>query len=71
MNRFSVTLRCLSRILACRQYNTGISTANSGRDYDIVIVGGGIIGCATARLVSLKYPDLRCALVEKESEIGM
>ena len=37
--------------------------------YDIVIIGGGVIGCMTARALS-RY-DLKILLIEKESDIGM
>ncbi len=36
--------------------------------YDVVIIGGGIVGCALARELS-RY-DLRLALIEKEVEVG-
>lgn len=34
-----------------------------------MIVGGGIIGLATARELSLRQPMLKLALVEKEKEL--
>ena len=34
--------------------------------YDIAIVGGGIVGLATARELLTRYPKLRLAVVEKE-----
>ncbi|WP_242117284.1 L-2-hydroxyglutarate oxidase [Aestuariivivens sediminicola] len=38
--------------------------------FDIGIVGGGIIGLATAYKIQLKYPDLKLVLIEKESELA-
>jgi len=38
--------------------------------YDIVIVGGGIVGLATARDFLIRRPGLRIAILEKESTIG-
>ena len=38
--------------------------------YDIVIVGGGIVGLATARDFLMRRPGLRIAILEKESTIG-
>ena len=38
--------------------------------YDIVIVGGGIVGLATARELLLRQPGRRVAILEKEATIG-
>jgi (S)-2-hydroxyglutarate dehydrogenase len=38
--------------------------------HDVVVVGAGIIGLATARALLLERPTLRVAVVEKESQIG-
>lgn len=43
----------------------------SNNNYDIVVVGAGIVGAATAYKLQLKYPDKSIALLEKESKIGM
>lgn len=40
------------------------------RDFDVVVVGGGIIGLATARELLKRYPKARVAVVEKEREIA-
>jgi L-2-hydroxyglutarate oxidase LhgO len=39
-------------------------------DFDIVIVGGGIIGLATARELLARYPGLTVAVLEKEREVA-
>lgn len=39
--------------------------------YDLVIVGGGIVGLATARELTLRHPTLKLALVEKEKELSV
>lgn len=38
--------------------------------YDLVVVGGGIVGMATAREVALRHPTMRIAVVEKERKLG-
>ena len=38
--------------------------------YDLVIVGGGIVGLATARELALRYPGMKLALLEKEQSLG-
>ena len=39
------------------------------KQYDIIIIGGGVVGCMTAR--ALSRFNLKILLVEKESDIGM
>jgi glycerol-3-phosphate dehydrogenase len=39
------------------------------KSYDVIIVGGGVIGCLTARALS-RY-ELKVLLIEKNSDIGM
>ena len=39
----------------------------SEQNYDVAIIGGGIVGLATARKLVLTYPKLKFILVEKES----
>uniref|UniRef100_A0A8C6U5B6 L-2-hydroxyglutarate dehydrogenase, mitochondrial n=1 Tax=Neogobius melanostomus TaxID=47308 RepID=A0A8C6U5B6_9GOBI len=38
--------------------------------YDVAIVGGGIVGLATARELILRHPNLSFILVEKEKELA-
>ncbi len=38
--------------------------------YDVAIIGGGIIGLATARALLERYPALQLVLCEKEAELG-
>ena len=41
------------------------------KDYDVVVVGGGIVGLSTAmRLKGEKFPDWKVAVVDKESELA-
>jgi len=39
-------------------------------NYDFIIVGGGIVGLATAYKLQLKFPHKTVAILEKENEIG-
>lgn len=39
--------------------------------YDIVLVGGGILGVSTAMQLKQRFPDYRILLVEKESDLAM
>lgn len=38
--------------------------------YDVAVVGGGIVGLATARELILRHPTLSFILLEKEKELG-
>ena len=38
--------------------------------YDVAVIGGGIIGLATAMTLARRHPDLRFAVLEKEGEIA-
>ncbi len=40
------------------------------RSFDIIVVGAGIVGAATAYKLQLKFRDKTIALLEKEAEIG-
>ena len=39
--------------------------------YDVAVIGGGIIGLATAMTLARKHPDRRIVVLEKESEIAL
>lgn len=39
-------------------------------EYDLVIVGGGIIGTGTARELKERYPKLKVAVLEKENDLA-
>src|SRR6266536_3067264 len=38
--------------------------------YDIAIIGGGIVGLATALSISERYPGVRLVILEKESKVA-
>ena len=39
--------------------------------YDIVVIGGGIVGLAVAREATRRFPRLRLAVLEKEARVGL
>ena len=43
---------------------------NASSDFDIVIIGGGIVGLASAYKITLKHPDIRIAVLEKEDKLA-
>jgi len=44
---------------------------NNSNTFDFAIVGGGIVGLATAYKLQLKYPQKKIAILEKEPKVGM
>ena len=45
------------------------SSAESSK-YDLICVGGGIVGVSSAREIILRHPHLKIAIVEKESKLA-
>ena len=45
-------------------------SAEQGSTFDYLVVGGGIVGAATAYKLSLRFPGASVALVEKEPELS-
>lgn len=39
-------------------------------EYDVVIVGTGIVGLATAQELIQRYPKLTFAVIDKENHVG-
>ncbi|MCU1677869.1 MAG: dependent oxidoreductase [Frankiales bacterium] len=39
--------------------------------YDVILVGGGIVGLASARAIALRQPGARILVLEKEAAIGL
>ncbi|CAI4222876.1 unnamed protein product [Auanema sp. JU1783] len=39
-------------------------------EFDLVVVGGGIVGCATARQLQINHPNMKIAIVEKEEKLA-
>ena len=53
----------------------GVAAAGSGGPavevYDVAVVGGGIVGVATAREILGRYPGKRVVVLEKEAEVSL
>ncbi|MBN2314440.1 MAG: L-2-hydroxyglutarate oxidase [Sedimentisphaerales bacterium] len=43
---------------------------NGSIDFDLVVIGGGIVGLATAYKLTLNHPDIHIAVLEKEEELA-
>ncbi|XP_001604118.1 L-2-hydroxyglutarate dehydrogenase, mitochondrial isoform X1 [Nasonia vitripennis] len=60
------SLTCVNSV-----YRNGSTlSADSCGTYDLVVVGGGIVGCATAREMKSRHPQMRIAIVEKEAVLA-
>lgn len=47
-----------------------IGQNHNNKLYDLLVIGGGIVGCATAREVARRHPRIRIAIIEKEPALG-
>lgn len=41
-----------------------------GTDFDVVVIGAGIVGLASAYKIALNHPDISIAVLEKEAELA-
>ena len=47
------------------------STGIVADEYDACIIGGGIVGLATAQELITRHPSLKFAVLDKENELGL
>src|SRR5437764_13326620 len=43
---------------------------NMSKPWDVIVVGAGIVGLATARELLGRYPGLRLAVLEKDAQVA-
>lgn len=43
---------------------------NGSIDFDLAVIGGGIVGLAAAYKITLNHPEIRIAILEKEEELA-
>lgn len=57
------------RSISGLRYLSSAATEGSNK-YDLTIVGGGIVGVASAREILERHPFLKISIVEKESRLA-
>lgn len=60
--------QCISWFFKKPYFISLISDQNGG-EYDVAVIGGGIVGMATAREMKVRHPNLSFIVLEKEKEI--
>jgi 2-hydroxyglutarate dehydrogenase len=53
-----------------RSFSASAILNNNVKNYDLTIVGGGIVGVASAREIINRHPHLKIAIVEKEHKLA-
>lgn len=59
----------INKPTALSQHVRNYSIRKNGH-YDVVVIGGGIVGAASARELIMRHPQLKIALVEKENKFA-
>ncbi|XP_036397679.1 L-2-hydroxyglutarate dehydrogenase, mitochondrial [Megalops cyprinoides] len=63
---------CVALLARCtRRTPKFIAVRHKHSSYDVAIVGGGVVGLATARELILRHPSLSFILLEKEKELAL
>lgn len=70
-----INLFCIStlksKMMIRKLFTVHATFTESEQAYDLIIVGGGIVGTATAREMALRHPKMKLAIVEKEHKLGI
>ncbi|RZF43199.1 hypothetical protein LSTR_LSTR013879 [Laodelphax striatellus] len=71
--QFQISINNKTRQLSSSliSFQTGSCKAKGAKCYDVVVVGGGIIGTGTALKLKQKLPQLSIAIVEKENCVAI
>lgn len=62
-------LMSLSDQLGSKRWSSNVRGDLKPGEADVAIVGGGIVGLATAREIVLRFPQARVVVVEKEQDL--
>jgi 2-hydroxyglutarate dehydrogenase len=66
-----ISLMSLGSFYSYDKYNKYKHENNiDDNEYDIGVIGGGIVGLATARQLKINYPNKKMILLEKDNEFG-
>lgn len=51
-------------------FSRSLRRFQSNNSFDIGVIGGGIVGCASAKHLKQQYPDLKICVLEKEDHLS-
>lgn len=53
-----------------KRFYSANTVNNVNKNFDLIVVGGGIVGVASAREILNRHPHLKIAIVEKEHKLA-
>ncbi|XP_065215588.1 L-2-hydroxyglutarate dehydrogenase, mitochondrial [Planococcus citri] len=63
--------RKLQAFMSTSSINTNGQNFSNNESFDLIVVGGGIVGVTTARAMLIEKPNLKVAILEKEKDVAM
>ena len=60
----------LSQAHSLKRHQSTSSVCHEEGSYDIVIAGGGIMGCSSAYFLAKRRPPSSICIVERDTEVG-